>query len=152
MKKIISTVAVTLSVCGFTGATAHAGDAGFHANQEAGVKVYRGNATHLNYQAVTALQSVRIAEKRVDNQNRQANAKLNAEKNIAQQRLDLDRRIAFTDNEIFSQNRSRFGGQRFVSGQSNRGFNGRSNNRFYGVNGISHNSRFSGGLKGKRFK
>ena len=151
MKKIISTVAVTLNVCGFVSTAAHAGDAsGFHTSHESGVKVYRGNQPQLNFQAVTALQVADIAQQRVDNQNRQANAKLNAENNIAQERLDLDRRIAFTDNEIFSQNRSRFGNRGFISGGSNRGFDGRFTNRFGGVRGISGNSRFSGGFDGKR--
>ena len=62
---------------------------------------------------------------------------LNAETKLNQDRLALDRRIAFTNNEIFSDNRSR-NGRRFI----NRGFN----NRFYGVNGISRNTRISRGF------
>jgi len=130
--------------------SANANDAGFHVSHESGVKVYRGVPTHINHQAVAAHKALELKERQIDNKNRQAQAQLRSQNNLAQGRLDLDRRIAFTNNEIFSQRRSRFGGQRFVTGGFNRGFN----NRFFGVNGISRNSRFAGGFGGsaRRFK
>jgi len=123
MKKIISSIAVAISVCGFISTAAHAGDApGFHVNHEAGVKVYRGSPTHLNYQAVATLKALELEEQRIKNQNRQANAQIRAQSSQAQQRLDLDRRVAFTRNEIFSSRRNR-SNRRFVTGtNSRRGF------------------------------
>ena len=146
MKKItlVTIMAVSLSS---TALSAHAGEAGFHKSVESGVTVFRGSPTKINHQAVAAYKALELQEQQIANQNRIAQAQLRSQNNLAQQRLDLDRRIAFTNNEIFSQRRSRFGGQRFVTG----GF-GRFNNRFFGVNGISRNTRFSGGFNGRRFK
>jgi len=155
MKKItlVTIMAASLSLGGAISASANDG-AGFHVSHESGVKVYRGAPTHINHQAVAAHKALELKERQIDNKNRQAQAQLRSQNNIAQQRLDLDRRIAFTNNEIFSQSRSRFGGQRFVTGGFNRGFNRGFSNRFFGVNGISRNSRFAGGFgkSARRFK
>ena len=119
---------------------------GVHASYESGVKVYRGAPTAANHQAIAAYQALELQERQIANQNRLAHAKLRAESKLNQDRLDLDRRIAFTDNEIFSDNRSR-NGRRFIDrGFNNRGFNRGFNNRFYGVNGISRNTRISRGF------
>ena len=139
-------MAVSLSSTAALSANANNG-AGFHTSVESGVTVFRGSPTKINHQAVAAYKALELQEQQIANQNRIAQAQLRSQNNLAQQRLDLDRRIAFTNNEIFSQRRSRFGGQRFVTG----GFGG-FNNRFFGVNGISRNTRFSGGFNGRRFK
>ena len=156
MKKFVFGTIIALSLSSAAAVSAHAHDAGFNYANEAGVKVYRGAATHINHQAVASYKALDLRETQIKNQNQQARAKLQSQNSIAQQRIDLDRRIAFTDNEIFSQNRSRFGGRGFSSrgfrGGStrgfNRGFNSGISNRFFGVNGISNNSRFSGGFSG----
>ena len=152
MKKFVLGTIIALSLSSAAAVSAHAHDAGFNYANEAGVKVYRGAATHINHQAVASYKALDLRETQIKNQNQQARAKLQSQNSIAQQRIDLDRRIAFTDNEIFSQNRSRFGGRGFSSrgfrGGSTRGFNSGISNRFFGVNGISNNSRFSGGFSG----
>jgi len=156
MKKITLVTIMAVSMASAAGMNASANDgAGFHTSYESGVKVYRGAPAQINHQAAAAYKALELKERQIDNQNRQAQAQLRSHNRVVQGRLDLDRRIAFTDNEIFSQRRSRFGGQRFVTGGFNRGFNGRvNNNRFFGVNGISRNTRFSGGFgkSAKRFK
>lgn len=153
MKKITLVTIMAVSLSSATALSANANDGvGFHTSHESGVKVFRGAPTQINYQAAAAYKSLELKEQQIANQHRQAQAQLKSQNSIAQQRLDLDRRIAFTDNEIFSQNRSRFGGQRFVTGGFNGRFNRGFNNRFFGVNGISRNTRFSGGFGGKGFK
>ncbi len=156
MKKITLVTILAVGLSSAASMTANANDgAGFHTSLESGVKVYRGAPLQINHQAVASYKALELKERKIENQNRQAQAKLKSQNRIAQGRLDLDRRIAFTDNEIFSQRRSRFGGQRFVTGGFNRGFGARfNNNRFFGVNGISRNTRFSGGFgkSGNRFK
>ena len=147
MKKITLVTIMAVSLSSTAALSAHAGEAGFHTSVESGVTVFRGSPTKINHQAVAAYKALELQEQQIANQNRIAQAQLRSQNNLAQQRLDLDRRIAFTNNEIFSQRRSRFGGQRFVTG----GFGG-FNNRFFGVNGISRNTRFSGGFNGRRFK
>ena len=144
MKKIAHITILALSLSSIAGMSASANDgSGFHTSHESGVKVYRGAPLHINHQAVSKYRALDLKEKKINNQNRQAQAKLKSQNNLAQQRLDLDRRIAFTNNQIFSQRRSRFGGQRFVTG-------GRFGNRFFGVNGISRNSQFSRGFAGRK--
>ena len=138
MKKITLVAIAAISLSSFSGMTASANDgAGFNVNHTSGVKVYRGAPTQLNHQVAATYKALELQERQIDNQNRQATARLNAETKLNQDRLALDRRIAFTNNEIFSDNRSR-NGRRFI----NRGFN----NRFYGVNGISRNTRISRGF------
>ncbi len=110
---------------------------GVHTSYESGVKVYRGAPTQINHQVAASYKALELREQQIDNQNRLAQARLRAETKLNQDRLDLDRRIAFTDNEIFT-SRGRSNGRRFV----NRGFS----NRFYGVNGISRNTRISRGF------
>jgi len=155
MKKITLVTITALCLTSLAAIPANANDgSSYHATHESGVKVYRGTPNGINHQAAAQYKALELRETQIDNQNRQAQAQLRSQNSIAQQRIDLDRRIAFTDNEIFSQNNNRFGGQRFNSRGFNRGFRGRFNrgfnrgisNRFYGVNGISNNSRFSGGF------
>lgn len=138
MKKLsLKIILATIMTSGMA-LSASAGQApGVHMSHESGVKVYRGAPTHINHQAAASYKALELQELQIKNQNRQANARLNAETSLNQQRLDLDRRIAFTDNEIFTSNRGRTN-RRFI----NRGFN----NRFFGVNGISRNSRVSRGF------
>ena len=137
MKKITLVTIMAVSLSSTAALSANAGEAGFHTSVESGVTVFRGSPTKINHQAVAAYKALELQEQQLANQNRIAQAQLRSQNNLAQQRLDLDRRIAFTDNEIFSQNRSRFGGQRFVTGGFNGRFNRGFNNRFFGVNGIS---------------
>lgn len=119
--------------------SASAGQAsGVNASYESGVKVYRGAPTQINHQAAASYKALELQERQISNQNRLAHARLNAETKLNQDRLALDRRIAFTDNEIFTNSRSR-SSRRFV----NRGFN----NRFFGINGISRNSSVSKSFK-----
>lgn len=163
MKKITLVTIIALSLTSVAAMPAHGSDAGFHSAHEAGVKVYRGSAaTQINHQAVASYRKLELQERKINNQNQLARAQLNSQNSIAQQRLDLDRRIAFTNNEIFSQRNNRFGGRGFntrrgfnsrrssrgFNGGNNRGFNGAISNRFLGVNGISQNSNFSGGFSG----
>lgn len=138
MKKMTLITIMALGLSSATALTATANDgAGVHVSYESGVKVYRGAPQPINYQAAAAHKALALQELQIKNQNRQANARLKSENRLNQARLDLDRRIAFTDNEIFTNNRSRTS-RRFI----NRGFN----NRFFGVNGISRNSRISRGF------
>jgi len=120
---------------------------GVHASYESGVKVYRGAPLQFNHQAAAQYKALELQERQIKNQNLQAQRRLNSDNSIAQQRLDLDRRIAFTDNEIFTGRRST-NGRRFVTG----GFNNRFgiSNRFFGVNGISNNTRISTGRNARR--
>ena len=142
MKKITIVTIMAVSLSSLTGISANANDsAGFNVSHETGVKVYRGSATHINHQVVANYKALELQEQQIKNQNRLAQARLRSDNRLAQERLDLDRRIAFTDNEIFS-NRNRRSGQRFVTG----GFN----NRFFGINGISRNTRVSKGFGGTR--
>jgi len=116
MKKITLVTILAVGLSSAASMTANANDgAGFHTSLESGVKVYRGAPLQINHQAVASYKALELKERKIENQNRQAQAKLKSQNRIAQGRLDLDRRIAFTDNEIFSQRRSRFGGQRFVT-------------------------------------
>jgi len=139
MKKITLITIAALSLSSFSGMSANANDgAGFHVSHQSGVKVYRGAPTHINHQAVATYKALELQEKQIKNQNLQAQRQLSSDNRIAQQRLDLDRRIAFTENEIFSSRRDRFNNRRFVTG----GFN----NRFFGINGISRNTRISKGF------
>jgi len=115
--------------------TASAGEgSSVHVSHQAGVKVYRAVPTRIDHQAAASYKTLELQELQIQNQNRQAAARLRADTRLNQQRLELDRRIAFTDNQIFL-NQGRRSSRRFVT----RGFN----NRFYGVNGISRNSRIS---------
>jgi len=123
MKKITLVTIMAVSLSSATALSANANDgAGFHTSHESGVKVFRGAPTQLNYQAAATFKSLELREQQIANQNRQAQAQLKSQNSIAQQRIDLDRRIAFTDNEIFSQNRSRFGGRGFNSRRRKRHF------------------------------
>jgi len=141
MKKITLVTIMAVSMTSLAGMNASANDgAGFHVSHQSGVKVYRGAPLQINHQAAAAYKALELQERQIDNQNRQAQAQLRSQNRIAQDRLDLDRRIGFTNNEIFSQRRSRFGGQRFVTGGFNTRFLG-------GVNGISRNSGFSRGIR-----
>ena len=148
MKKIILVTVAALSLSATTGLSASANSAsGFNVSQHSGVTVYRGAPQHVNHQVVAAHRALDLQERQIDNQARQAAAQQRAQQNLAQQRLDLDRRIAFTNNEIFSTRRSgRFNNRRFVTGGfNNRGIGrGGFNNRFFGVRGISQNTRISG--------
>ena len=139
MKKMTLTTILAVGLTSGMALSASANDgSGVHVSYESGVKVYRAAPTQLNHQVAATYKALELQERQIDNQNRQANARLNAETRLNQDRLALDRRIAFTDNEIFS-NRGSRNNRRFV----NRGFN----NRFYGVNGISRNTRISKGFE-----
>jgi len=138
MKKmtLITIMALGLSTGLAVTATANDGS-GVHVSYESGVKVHRGAPLHIDHQAAATYEALRLEELQIKNQNRQAKARLRSETRLNQERLDLDRRIAFTENEIFTNSRSR-NGRRFVT-------RGR-NNRFFGVNGISRNTRVSRGF------
>lgn len=147
MKKITFATILAVGLTSGMALTASANDgAGVHVSYESGVKVYRAAPTQLNHQVAATYKALELQERQIDNQNRLATARLNAETRLNTDRLALDRRIAFTNNEIFSDNRSR-NGRRFINrGFNNRGFNRGFNNRFYGVNGISRNTRISRGF------
>ena len=139
MKKLSLQIILATVMTSGMAVSASAGQApGVHTSYESGVKVYRGAPAQINHQAAASFKALELQERQIANQNRLAHARLNAETKLNQDRLALDRRIAFTDNEIFTNSRSR-NGRRFV----NRGFN----NRFFGINGISRNSSVSKSFK-----
>jgi len=138
MKKMTLITIMAVGLSSGMAVTAAANDgSGMHVSYESGVKVYRGAPLQIDHQAAATYQALELQERQIRNQNRQAQARLISENRLNQERLKLDRRIAFTENEIFTNRRSR-NGRRFV----NRGFN----NRFYGVNGVSRNTRVTRGF------
>ena len=139
MKKItlLTIMAVTLTSGMATTAFANGGS-GTQINYEEGVKVYRPAQAKPDFHAKAAYRAVRLQERQADNQFRLDQARLKSETRLNRDRLELDRRISFTENEIFTQRRSR-NDRRFT--------NDGISNRFFGVNGISRNTRVSQGFK-----
>lgn len=150
MKKItlVTIMAVSLSSTAALSANANNG-AGFHVSHECCVSVYRGVPLQIDHKAVASYKALELQEQKIANQNRLAHAQLKSQNNLAQQRLDLDRRIAFTPNNIYSQRGSRFGGQRFVTGGFGRrgfGLGGFGTGGGFGVGGLGTGGFITSGL------
>lgn len=138
MKKttLLTIMALSLTSGMVSTASANSGPS-VHTSYEEGVKVYRPIHPKPDFQAKAAFKALKLQERQIDNEARLGQARLRSETRTNRDRLALDRRIAFTNNEIFSNRRSR----------NNRRFtNGGLSNRFFGVNGISRNTRVSQGF------
>lgn len=145
MKKLVikKTALLTIVAVGLTSGMASSALANdgssIRLNYQEGVKVYRATPPVRNHQAIAASRALNLQELQIKNQNRQAQARIKNDRNLNRDRLNLDRRIAFTNNEIFSERRN----------QSNRNNqnNGLIDRVFFGVNGISRNTQVSKGFK-----
>ena len=137
MKKTTLLTIMALSLTSGMVSTASANGLGVHTSFQEGVKVYRPVHPKPDFQAKAAFKAVQLQERQIKNEARLGQARLRAESQLNRDRLALDRRIAFTENEIFTDQR----------GRNNRRFTNRGvSNRFFGVNGISRNTRVSKGF------